>query len=372
MRKRLSGRSRGLVTRMLVVGVAIAAILTVASTASGKPTSSNLNVTEYGGAWATNFQRAVGGPFSSSTGVNLTQVLGSDTDWFAKLQASGGQNPPYDVAILQPNEIQIAVADHLLQPIDTKRLKYWKEIDPNTYKGSAGLVINGKIYGVPFSVGQLGLAYRTDKIKTKPTSWLDLWKPAYAGHVALAPPSFPAVGLAFLNVLVHTMGGKMSNPASVQAAFAKMAQLKSSLAATPTDNGTIQTLFTQGDIWIMPWLDGRALTMRVYGHLPMGFSYPKQGTIGGGAPWVIPTGLSGSQLDLVYKFLNYVTAPGPQEAFGESQLYGMSNDKVKYSKLFTRLVSTGPKAYANMAWPDPVLTAKYLPTWQNEWQNTMG
>ncbi|MDG3044604.1 hypothetical protein OE903_14205 [Bacillus sp. B6(2022)] len=50
--------------------------------------------------------------------MKVQTVSGADSEWFTKLKASNGKNPPYDLLILQPDTIQRGIAANVLAPID--------------------------------------------------------------------------------------------------------------------------------------------------------------------------------------------------------------------------------------------------------------
>lgn len=46
----------------------------------------------------------------------------------------------------------------------------------------------GNDYTLPYQSGTLALAVNSERIKNIPTSWTDLWKPEYAGHILMEDP----------------------------------------------------------------------------------------------------------------------------------------------------------------------------------------
>lgn len=203
--------------------------------------------------------------------------------------------------VFQPDTVQRAQAAGLLQPLDAKDIP---NLD-NLYKSvQSRFVYDDKTYAAAFSLGQLGIAYRSDLVKNPPKSWLDLWNPEYKGHVAISSPTY-AAGLQFFAGLVHALGGKLDNPESVDKAFAKLADLRGNAVAFPDSPGAIQTLLERGDAWIVPYWDGRVFALKQQG-MNIDFVYPSDGAVVGAANWVIPKGAP--NLANAYKVVNAMSS----------------------------------------------------------------
>lgn len=157
----------------------------------------------YGGDWEKNIKPILE-KFEKDTGIKVQTVSGADSEWFTKLKASNGKNPPYDLLILQPDTIQRGIAANVLAPIDEDQAPNVKKLYRSVQKK---LTVNGKQYAAGFSMGQLGIAYRKDLVKQEPNSWTDLWSSQLKGKVAISSPTYSA-GLQFFSALVHAQGGQ--------------------------------------------------------------------------------------------------------------------------------------------------------------------
>jgi putative spermidine/putrescine transport system substrate-binding protein len=80
--------------------------------------------------------------------------------------------------VFQPDSVQRAAAADLLQPLTAADIPNLAKLYPSVQEK---FTKDGKTYAAAFSLGQLGLAYRTDLVKTPPKNWLDLWNPEYKG-----------------------------------------------------------------------------------------------------------------------------------------------------------------------------------------------
>jgi len=319
----------------------------------------------YGGGWEANVRAAGLDKFAKDNNLQVEIVPGADAEWFAKLRASNGNKPPYDIVVFQPDTVQRAVAAGVLEPLDASRA-------PNLNKLYASVqdrfVTDGKTYAAAFSLGQLGLAYRTDLVKTPPTSWQDLWKPEYKGHVAISSPTY-AAGLQFFAGLVHSLGGELKDDAAVDKAFAKLAELKGSAVAFPDSPGAIQTLLERGDAWIVPYWDGRVFALQNEG-MKINFVYPSDGPVVGAANWVIAKGAP--NMTNAYKLLDYLSGAEVQKGFSDKSLYGMANRDVQYSDALKGKVQVGEEAYKKLIWIDYATATPKIADWTTRWSQALG
>src|SRR5207244_9933695 len=100
-------------------------------------------------------------------GVKVELAIGLSKDWVAKLKVAGKDNPPYDVVVT--NEVWAAPlrAEGHYAKLPADKVPNAKDVAPNLrIKDDTGVLA---------LVGPIGLSYRTDKIKTVPKSWKDLW-----------------------------------------------------------------------------------------------------------------------------------------------------------------------------------------------------
>ncbi|MFW5407927.1 ABC transporter substrate-binding protein [Pectobacterium brasiliense] len=319
----------------------------------------------YGGDWEKNIRAAGLEQFAKDNNIKLTVVPGADAEWFAKLRASKGRRAPYDIVVFQPDTVQRAIAADLLQPLDAQHIPNLDKLYPSV---QSRFVSDNKTYAAAFSLGQLGLAYRSDLVKTPPTSWLDLWKPEYKGHVAISSPTY-AAGLQFFAGLVNAQGGKLDNPADVDKAFAKLTELRGNAVAFPDSPGAIQTLLERGDAWIVPYWDGRVFALKQQG-VKVDFVYPSDGPVVGAANWVIPKGAP--NLANAYKLVNALSGDKTQKAFSDKSLYGMTNKDVQYSATLKQQVQVGEEAYSKLIWIDYATATPQLADWTSRWSKALG
>jgi putative spermidine/putrescine transport system substrate-binding protein len=330
-----------------------------------------INVDSYGGTWDTAFVDGIVKPFEQATGATVNVNVGNDSTWYAQLKAAGGKNPPYDVAILEPPEIAGAVQAGLVQQIDTSRIPEWSQIYKVLYDtSSTGNLYSGKLYAVPFDVGQEGFCYNTNEIKSPPTTWTGLISYGLShGHLALAPFTV-SPGYELLFGLIASMGGNPSNSADVQKAFADFKQLKANgdVTALPAASGDLVTDLTNGSAWIDAGPNGACIAAEKAG-APVAFQLPTDGSVAGVAPMVIPTGVSDPALS--YAFLSYALNAKDQAIFASHEYYGMSNSTVNYGSL-APLLKVNNAAYEKLIYVNYTVLDANLTSWEQEWNGIFG
>ena len=111
-----------------------------------------------------------------------------------------GTNQPINMITLGDSWLQKAIAQNLIQPIDTAKLERWNSLSPvwqnlvkrdrQGYESS-----QGKVYGAPYRWGNTLIAYRKDKIDWTPTDWSDLWREELQGRISLPDSDREVIGL---------------------------------------------------------------------------------------------------------------------------------------------------------------------------------
>ena len=312
----------------------------------------------YSGDWEKSIEQAALNSFADETGIDVQVVSGADAEWLTKLTAANGKNVPYDLLILQPDSIQKAIDANLLQELDAQRVPNLANLFDSV---KTRFTENGKLYAAGFSMGQLGIAYRTDLVATPPTSWADLWGDGFSKSLGISPLTYSA-GLQFF-------WSQTSNGADIDGAFAKFEQLKPNISAYPDGAGTIQTLLQRGDVAAVPFWDGRAFAWQSQGQ-PIGFAYPTDGPVAAIASWVIPQGAP--NLANAYRLLDYLCQAEQQSKYAELSYYGMCNKDASYSDDFLSKAQVGEEFYEKLDWVDYSVATPNLADWSTRWQQTMG
>lgn len=272
-----------------------------------------LVVTSFGGNWETAV-RAVADRFvAANPGTEVVITLpGNSAQIMAKLRAEKS-NPSMDVVLMGGGLDVTALNEALLLPYDYASLANYADL----YE-----VAHNPIEGLGPSIGFAGvkLAYNTAKVSPPPTSWEELWNPAYKGKVGMMNMSNNG-GIMLLLLESELNGGGIDN---VDPGFAKLGTLKAQDAYFFESNPAAVDMFVQESIWISPMFDGRIAGLKSEG-FPVDMTCPSEGC------FVTHTNaniVAGSQnVELAAAFINEFMSAESQKLFAELSGSGPVNKK---------------------------------------------
>lgn len=320
--------------------LASAAPLLIGGLAAGAAAAQGqITVATYGGEWGAAMQACILDPFTKETGIKVIPEPGVSGVTLSKLRQQKDA-PTLDAVWIDGGVSEIAAADRLVAAIDPAKVPAVSGMIPEAvYKGA-----DGKIFAVGTGFYSLGLAYNTREIKQPPASWLDLWKPAYAGAVTFPSPS-NAMGVPFIVHLAGLVGGNADN---VTPAFDKLKQLKVSAYFDTAGSGT--NLFQSGEAIVGAHYAGSVYAMRDQ-KLPVEFVVPKEGAIGGDIRLHIVA--NGKNQALAEKLVNFTVGKGPAKCMAEKIYVGPSTAGVELSDNAKQRMPWGPEgSIKSLALPD--------------------
>jgi putative spermidine/putrescine transport system substrate-binding protein len=206
----------------------------------------------WGGGWNRGLHEFVGKPFMEQTGAKVEYVIGNPREHMAKLIATRGQEPPFDVVQTDDSVKEQLIRLNLVEPVDLKRI-------PNS-KHVVRSIVHQPELGPAFMIIPVGIAFNTEKFKEagipEPTTWDILWDPRVAGKVAIPD----------LNVVmgVHTLMAAaqraVKNPYEYEAGIAELKKIKlNHMYSSPVE---VATQVTAGNVWVLVWTEGRANELR--------------------------------------------------------------------------------------------------------------
>ncbi|QKH37405.1 ABC transporter substrate-binding protein [Achromobacter pestifer] len=243
-----------------------AALLGAGLLAAGQALAQQQKITVawYGGNWGDAFRACVAEPYTKATGVAVVPEVGTSTTTLAKLQQQKGA-PTIDVAWMDGGISELAAAAGVLDALDPAGIPHLKNvIDQGVYR-------NGdSAYAVSTGYYSLGIAYNTKEVPQPPTSWKDLWKPEYAGAVAIPSPANSS-GVPFIFFLARVFSVDPSNLAPL---YAKLASLDTALFFD--SSGAATNAYQSGEAIIGAHFNVGAWDLIDKG-LPIGFAVPKEG-----------------------------------------------------------------------------------------------
>jgi putative spermidine/putrescine transport system substrate-binding protein len=244
--------------RLFIAGLAAIALARPVNAAE------TLTVAWYGGNWGDSFNACVAKPFTAATGITVKPEIGTSTVTLAKLQQQKA-SPTIDAAWMDGGVSELAAAAGILDNLSPSNIPNMKQLQPQAvYKQG------GQTFAVSTGYYAMILTYNSDKVKTPPSSWSDLWKPEFAEAVALPSPSNSG-GVPLLIFLNQALGGK---PASVDLVFERLKQLKAGVYFD--SSGAASTAFQTGEVIIGAHYSAAAEDLTAKG-LPIRVAVPKEG-----------------------------------------------------------------------------------------------
>jgi putative spermidine/putrescine transport system substrate-binding protein len=224
----------------------------------------SITVAWYGGNWGDAFRACVAEPFTKATGIAVNAEIGTSTVTLAKLQQQKAA-PTIDVAWMDGGISELALAADVVDDLDAAGIPNLAQVVPQAiYRSGA------KTYAVGSGYYSLGLAYNTQKVKARPTSWNDLWKDEFEDAVTIPSPANSA-GVPFLLFLSKIWGVPAND---LSATFKRIKQLKAALFFD--SSGAATNAYQSGEAIIGAHFNVGAWDLADKG-LPIGFVVPKEG-----------------------------------------------------------------------------------------------
>ncbi len=303
--------------QFMVLGLFAASILSLPTFAAGQETKrfdgEKLVVATWGGDWKDARQRLVGAKIEKATGAKVEYVLGNPRDNLAKLIATRGGKPPFDVFEMEEATPPGASKAGFLSVLSPEKIPNIKKIPKELFEKDR----------VAFALIEYGIAYNTKKFEElglpKPSRWNDLFHPKLAGHVAI-PDLNVSVGPYLLVGLAIEEGGSLTN---IKPAWDKLAKLKVSYYYR--SSADLATRFTSGDVWVAAWHNSRTYRLADTG-FPVSFASVRVGNKTGmaGYNWLGITKGNPHQ-ELAEMFVNLSLDPKVLYEFGKWGITGPSN-----------------------------------------------
>lgn len=283
-------------------------------------------------------------------GIKVTLITGQPADNVAKLRTQAA-SPTIDAIWLAGGTTYQAIDAGLVVPLDAALIPNLANVDQT---------IVGEAAAAPIGIAVVQLMYSIPTFEKNgwapPSSWFDLWDEKFKGHVGL--PSINISSAAgFLALLAKQLTGDEKN---VDAAFAKLQELRPNMLNYYTSLGAIETALQQGDLWVGNLTAHRAFQLKNAG-TPIGMAQPKEGGVGY-QTWVgVVNGAPHPKA--AHAWINYLLSPEGQakvrEGFGYTPVISSvaipEEDRIYFPKLDTVFI------------PDWRYIAENLPLYVERW-----
>lgn len=297
-------------------------------------------------SWADNFDPEMIKAFEKKYNCRVNyDVFANNEELLAKIQAGGAQ---YD--LIQPSDYMVSTMIKLgmLEKLDRDALPNTRhmmdtlqhpQFDP---KGE---------YSVVYTWGMTGIIYNKKYVKTPPTSWNDLWDPAYKGRVILLNDSREVFGMALKK---NGWSNNSTDPDQLAKAFQDLKELAPSVLAYDTDSLKQKFIAEEGWIGTM-WSGDASFSYRENPNL--GFVIPKEGTLVWADTLAIPKGAKHKAL--AEKFINFLFDPEVSAKNYEAIGYNDPNSNAR-------------KYHSKEYLEDPMLNTAITHLKEGEWLRDIG
>lgn len=257
--------------------------------------------TVFGGAYEKQYRKHIIEPFEQETGVKVLTKLGLSSEWLTNAMVNRGA-PEIDLLLLPyPDNIR-ATIQNLGMPLSAADIPNIAQVDPVWYD-------QFNRTGVGLDYVGYGIAYRPDLVPKEPTSWKDLWDPAFKNRITI-----PEIGQwgswEMLVVAARLHGGSEDK---MDPAFPALKTLKPNVKQFFKSGVDIANLLTSGEAWVC----GMTTNIVAYGLIdagkPVKFIYPADGAMVGLVSYHIAK--NSKNADICKKFINFALGKSAQENF---------------------------------------------------------
>ena len=221
-------------------------------------------VNTYGGRWEKFWRAQLLPKFEPMLGRPVKLDIGLGNSWVSTFRAAGKEKPPFDVLMTNERYAVMLREEGLLASMPAASITNLADLYPIArYKGDVAVT------GI---VSPIGIAYRTDLIKTPPKTWRELWDAKYKGQLG-----FYSVNNS-LAVMFLMLAGKLfgKDELDLDTGFKKLAELK---PFPQVDfSGAMAPLLTQGQVAIAPIDFAEAVALQQKG-VPIATVVPEDGVL---------------------------------------------------------------------------------------------
>ena len=223
----------------------------------------------------------------------------------------------YDVVIIENDAVTYLTSHNMLSEIDYRNIPNFKNISPNFRDLSYD---PGNKYTVPFNWGTTGLIVRSDLLETLPTHWADLWKPEYAGKIAIredVPYDFVGLTLKSLGYSINTGDGD-----KLDAALERMLEIREDVILVGSSPSDVIPLLSSGEVTILVgWTEDLFAAQEE--SMAVTYILPWEGAMLWGDNFAIPANSPNQYTAEV--FLNYLLRPAVSAQITDHNYYATAN-----------------------------------------------
>lgn len=229
--------------------------------------------------------------------ANVEPEISTNAEFYPKLLATKDSAPQYAGAMMNDLFCAVGNLDGMWAAPNISNM-------PNATKIPENLNPPGGFGHTVFLTG-LGIAYNPDKIE-KPTSWADLYRPEYAGRVAMSDGNMGAYCMAS-----YVDGGDVND---VLNGIKVWEPHKANIGAWSNSEGQRAEMISSGSIWLTPSYGAWAEQERVKGR-KIAFAAPDEGMLSFYAALQLIRNAAATETALTEAFFNLLYGREVQEQF---------------------------------------------------------
>lgn len=260
-------------------------------------------------------------PFEQQTGCMVNRKYAGSSDEMVALMRQGGGGQ-YDLVSASGDASLRLIFGKDVQPVNVSLIPAYKDFFPQLQSPPHN-TIGGKHYGISYEWGPNTLLWRTDKVKTAPTSWAAIYDPAYQGLVTVPDNPIQIADAALYlarkdpSLGIHDpyeLNAKQMD--AVVSLLKDQRKLVKKYWALASDE--VQ-LFTTGDAVVGAAWPYQTITLKA-AKVPVEDTIPQEGATGWADTWMLSS--KTKHPNCAYMWMNWVTTPLVQAqqaiSFGET------------------------------------------------------
>ncbi|WP_207017969.1 extracellular solute-binding protein [Roseococcus suduntuyensis] len=304
-----------------------------------------LRVTHFGGPYNA-LTSVIAEPFAAARLGRVVYETENSVTALTKLQAQR-EAPPFDIVMLSRGFTGRVGGAGFLSPLDPARSD----------------LVDGAIaprnWGAAMLIDGIDIMYDRTKVTTPIESWLDLWRPDLRGLVTMPSASLPVYFVVMQ--IARALGGDPTQPAAIDAAFAKLREIKPNIRTFYSDPVQGSQMIERGEVAAAIQFAGRiAPVMR--GNPNIVRASPREGVVG--APYDLCLVNNGRNREAAIAYIDFCLAEPQQSALAARLLVAPSHRRATVPEAAQNFLVPLDKVW----FPDEEFAASRAAEWSRRWQ----
>jgi len=284
----------------------------------------SITVHSWGGTTSEALRKYAFDPFTKATGTKVVDAsFAGNTTFLTQVKASFPPGGEFNIAHLS------AVYDYATYTdlgfgvvLDESKIPNLKNVMPKMTETLKG-ISSGTLSGVPFDLGQTGIAYNTNEISKEKAEKLGaslLWDKSLKGKLGSWGGDFRT---NIWYAALHT-GQSPNNIKDIDAVWEALKEQRKLMKKYWSSGSELMSLLANGDIYATVAWSGRVAALQEQGH-PIGYLSPDNTYSWMEYMYVI----KGTDLEIAQKLLNFMLEPDCAIAVAKGQNYPPSLDPTR-------------------------------------------